>query len=543
MKKTILPFLLLGVFATALAQVTNQGEPKSWAQEQLNHVVPVILDAIDMERVAQEDAVNDAKTGVPYRFGVEIDVDFTLQNSGTWDELPNGDKVWRLNIISEGAKTMNFIFDHYYMPPGATMYLYSNDKMDLVGAYDASFNRPDKVMGTWTVDGDNIWIEYHEPKNQIGNGILNLGTVVHGYRSLRKDEAENRGLNDSGPCHLDVSCSIGEDYDEIKEQLQHSVAFMIMGGFLCSGSMINNVNNDQTPYLLTAKHCDPNNNPGTWAFRFNWISLNPSCATNTNSGAGTFNQTSGATRVSSNWTSDFMLLHIDGNINPNWNIVWAGWNRSNTQFPSFSVGIHHPAGDIMKVSRDNNQPARTAANIGGIGLVQSWRVNWNMGVTEGGSSGSPLFDHNGRIVGQLSGGSSACSGTSGNNSPDFYGRMDINWEFGNTPETRLKEWLDPDNTGATTVDLITLSTEDFQQISNIAVYPNPASDVIYIMNNNSTQLAYDLYNVQGQRVLSEAIPNVNSTVNVSNLNAGIYFLRLHDGASNSSVTKRIIVRR
>jgi len=166
-----------------------------------------------------------------------------------------------------------------------------------------------------------------------------------------------------------------------------------------------------------------------------------------------------------------------------------------------------------------------------------------MGVTEGGSSGSPLFDHNGRIVGQLSGGSSACVGTNGNSSPDFYGRMDINWEFANTPETRLKEWLESDDTGATSVDLITLNTEDFQQISNVAVYPNPANDVIYIMNNNSSQLSYDLYNVQGQRVLFSAVPDMNTAVNVSNLNAGIYFLRLFDGASNSSITKRIIIRR
>src|SRR5690554_2736697 len=172
MRKTILPLLLFGVFATALAQVTNQGEPMSWAQEQLNIVDPVILESIDLETFRQEDAINDLKTGVPYRFGIEIEVDLTLNNSGTWDELPNGDKVWRLNVISEGAKTMNFIFDDYYMPPGATMYLYSNDKMDLVGAYDASFNREDRMMGTWTVDGDNVWIEYHEPKNQIGNGAL-----------------------------------------------------------------------------------------------------------------------------------------------------------------------------------------------------------------------------------------------------------------------------------------------------------------------------------------------------------------------------------
>src|SRR5690606_29808301 len=149
-----------------------------------------------------------------------------------------------------------------------------------------------------------------------------------------------------------------------------------------------------------------------------------------------------------------------------------GWNRSATDIPDFTVGIHHPAGDIMKVSRDYDAPTKTPVNVGGIPVpVQSWMIgNWELGATAGGSSGSPLFDQHGRIVGQLSGGSSACVSTNNNGLPDFYGRMDISWDFGGFSGTQLSNWLDPDGTGVMTTDL--LNTQDFNYIYNITIYPN-----------------------------------------------------------------------
>src|SRR5690606_20862978 len=206
-----------------------------------------------------------------------------------------------------------------------------------------------------------------------------------------------------------------------------------------------------------------------------------------------------------------------------WGLVWAGWNRSTTDVPDFSVGIHHPSGDIMKVCRDNQSPSRISTSFGGNPTAQMWRINdWDLGVTEGGSSGSALFDQEGRIVGQLAGGSAACAGTGNNGGYDIYGRFDTSWDYGSSASTRLKDWLDPDDTGAMTVDL--LDTPNFQYLYNLSIYPNPATDFIYIMNNNSTELEYQLYDVQGKVVRSAAIPELNNTVQVSDLNEGIYFL-------------------
>lgn len=540
MKKYLLLSFLL-VFSTLTSQVTNEGEPTSWKLSQLRNVTPVQMEEINLDALMAEDLINDTRWDIPWRFGTELPVNLNTLNSGTWDELDNGDRIWRLNIVSPGANTLNFVFDEFYLPPGASLYLYNNEKTDLLGAYTSIQNRRDGFLGTWFVDGDNVWLEYFEPRSQQNKGRLQLSKVVHGYRSVAQN-MQNRGLNDSGPCNLDVDCSVGADFDPIKDILKRSVGLFIMGGSVCSGTLINNTENNNAPYFLTANHCNLGN-PANWAFRFNWISPNPVCAQNQNSTNGTWNQTaSGATRLATNSKSDVMLVNIDANLPSSWNLVWAGWNRSATDVPQFTVGIHHPAGDIMKVCRDNQSPTRQVFNFNGNPSTNMWRVgNWELGVTEQGSSGSALFDQQGRIVGQLAGGTAACAGTSNNGGFDIYGRFDTSWDFGTTNSTRLSNWLDPNGTGAMSIDI--LSTPDFQFIGNIAIYPNPAKDIIYIENNNSSQLNFELYSVTGQKMKADRLPFTNNEIGVHDLSEGIYFLKLFDGVTNSSLVKRIVIKK
>lgn len=539
MKKITFLFLIL-IITNSFGQVTNTGEPMSWKINQLSAVAPIQMQPIDLTALQAEDAINDQRRDIPWRFGKELPVVLNTENSGVWDVLENGDRIWRLNIISADARTLNFVFDNFYIPDGAKLYLYNDERSDLLGAYTSSQNREDRQLGTWFVEGDNVWIEYYEPASQEGLGELQVAKVVHGYRSVSHAAAE-RGLNDSGDCNQDVDCTVGADFDSLKEVLKRSVALFILGGSVCSGTLINNTDNDNAPYFLTASHCD-NGNTGVWAFRFNWVSPNPSCGTTTNSTNGDFNQTaSGATKLAENQKSDFMLVNIDANLPTSWNLVWAGWNRSDIEIPDYTVGIHHPAGDIMKVCRDDQSPVRTAINFE-IPNTFVWRVaDWDLGVTEGGSSGSALFDQNGRIVGQLAGGAAACSGTNDNGQPDFYGRLDTSWDFGTTNSTRLSNWLDPQGTGATSTDI--LSTPNFQFFGDLDVYPNPASSELFIENNNSSNLEYQVYSVTGQLMQQNKLPFSNNTIDVSQLSEGVYFLKLTDIGSEGSLIKRIVIKK
>jgi len=445
--------LLLAYFAIGNAQVSNQGQPQSWRLKNIENLEAVAMPQFDLKALRAEDKINDTRQDKPYRYGHEFLVDHTLQNSGKWTTLPNGDRIWRMRYLSKGAQTLNFLFTDFYMPKGATLYLYNADHTDLLGAYDDKQNNAQRVLGTWLVKGEDITIEYFEPAAHTGEGKIEIFKVVHGYRSLSATEVDpDGGLNASGSCMYDVECYI-EGINSLKEISKKSVALIIVGNSnWCTGSLINNTSNDGTPYFLTADHCY--SDPSQWAFMFNWINPNPSCATgvpSTNNAPNYHLTVSGAELKARKEESDFTLVEITIGLPDDWGLVWAGWDRSTT-IPQFSYGIHHPAGDIMKVSLDYDAPTMVN-DIGDFGIV--WDIaNWEIGGLQPGSSGSPMFDNNGRIRGQAwyIYGAPVCNGLNVGGQSSGYGRFNVSWDAGSTPAARLKEWLDPQNTGALTTD-------------------------------------------------------------------------------------------
>ena len=446
--RKILSLLIVFQFFSfvVFAQTTKLGTPKSWSQKNLsNREIPTLnLPSFDLDAQLRADAINEANKIGPWRFGYEHSVNVGLTNGGTWTQLPNGDRIWRASFHSNGALSMNILFDKFVLPEGATVFIYNYDRTQYDGAYTSANNNSDEILGTSLIKGENLIVEYYEPSRVAGLGKLNIGTVIHGYKSLSL-YAENllKGLNDSGNCNQDVKCPLGTGW---QNQI-NSVAIIIVGGSgACTGALVNNTSNDGTPYFLSANHCGTTG-LGNWVFRFNWDSPVAVCSQNANSQdpGAPYNQVNGAALRSNSAGSDFALMRL--NATPTGNIYYAGWSRSTT--PATQVtAIHHPSGDVKKISRENQ--AVTTATWSG---AQTWRIaNWDLGTTEPGSSGSPLFDQNQRIIGQLYGGGAACSGLANNGQPDYYGRFDISWTGGGTNTTRLSNWLDPSGTNATSID-------------------------------------------------------------------------------------------
>ncbi len=450
MKKLLNLGLALLCSTGLFAQTTNLGGPVSWnGKTDLGTTVPVEkMLGYDQAAIDAEDVINDAAKDAPWRFGYKYDTDINLENAGVWSDLPNGDRIWRVGINCKDAMTVNLIFENLFIPEGAFIYMYDINQTNRVGAYTHRNNRADGILGTELVHGDEIIVEYYEPADVNGQGSLTIANVIHGYRSLNHIQNElDKALNSSGDCNIDVNCPLGIGWED---QIRSVAMIVVSGNGICTGALINNTCDDGTPYFLTANHCL--GGESSWAFRFNWESPpgDESCATTTPSvdpGAPYDQTANGATVLVSGTQADHALLQIDNmtvSDAQNWNCFYAGWDNSDDETVTQATGIHHPSGDVKKICREDNSPYHD--NAGGPSAAV-WMIDqWEEGVTEPGSSGSPLFDQNGRIIGQLYGGAAACSGTVNNGQLDYYGRLGVSWPLG------IGTYLAPGGCGTSTTD-------------------------------------------------------------------------------------------
>ena len=471
----------------------------------MTQLQPYKLPSFDLKKLQDEDKINDKDKSIPWRFGHDIYVDHNFNEVGEWTTLENGDRIWRMAYASNNAYSINFLFDAFKIPVGAKLYVYNAEKTDLLRPFTHHNNNPEEVLGTWLVEGDHAYIEYYQPANVVGEAKITVGSVVHGYRTT---ESYEKSLGDSGDCNQDVDCDITPASDPFqldtrKEEVKSASGMLVTGGSgFCSGTLVNNTNNDGTPYFMTANHCG--GGEGSWAFRFNWRSPNPSCSTTTSSPNGSYNQTvSGSTLRASSSESDMELVEITDTsfFTNNSTLVWAGWNRSQTQVPTVNFGIHHPSGDIQKVCREDDGAYRANVNFNGNSSTKMWYIDeWELGVTEPGSSGSGLFNETGHLIGMLSGGGAACSGTVNNGAPDYYGRFGVAWDFGSSTSSRLKEWLDPSNSGIEILD----------QYPPLQTYNNDAS--ASAGSGNSTEICGEDFMPQVTLINSGDLPLTSANI-------------------------------
>ncbi len=440
-----------------IAQTLTHIAPKSsLSKSDLQNPEVRVLPVPDLKKLGLEDEQTSKDHSGPWRFGYPTEVALSINDFGTWQEAYGGGRIWRVTFSAKDALTLNVFFDHFYLPEGATIHIYNDDQTIVDGAYTHLNNQPDFLLATLPVQSNSITIEYFEPNDKTGEGVITIGSVIYGYRAIQPffDSiwAEAKALNDAGACNYDTKCSTlpGNPFGspgEWNEQIA-SVGIMMSGGSgFCSGALVNNTLNDGTPYFLSARHCGTSGGGGI-TFMFGWESPTAVCAVNGNSSNGpTTNTINGATLRASRSGSDFALWQLNSPIPLSYNVYYAGWDRSGTA-PTAVTGIHHPRGDVKKICLDTDGPFQTTA-----GGAQVWWINnWEFGVTEPGSSGSPIFDQNKRIVGQLYGGLAACSGTSNNGLYDYYGRFNVSWNTGTSTSTRLKEWLDPNNLNPLVLD-------------------------------------------------------------------------------------------
>jgi hypothetical protein len=445
----ILFTIVLSIIPTFLyAQISQGGTPYSFDVSLDRQIDQVVLPSVDVNALIAEDELErGATTPVPPRFGFAHEVSLNIMEHGTWTELDNGDRLWRLKLHSPSAYSINLIYDEFYLPPGATFFIYNQDKTEVIGAFTDFNNKEHGKFSTSPIAGDVTILEYYEPKGARGKVKLSISKVVHAYRNMfgkpstpKENHQQESGHGSSLACNININCSEGAPYQDEKR----AVAMILLGDGTrwCSGSLINNVNGDAIPYFLTANHC-LTGDVGTWIFMFNYESSGCS-----NSDGPTHQTISGATLRANHANTDFALLELSNKPPKSYETYYLGWSRSTTA-PQTSTIIHHPAGDIKKISFDY-EPAVQSTWLGdGSTSGPYWRIELTDGTTEGGSSGAPQLDQNKRVVGQNRGGFGGCPNPS---VAKYYGRFNLSWNGGGTNSTRLRNWLDPDNTGTLTLN-------------------------------------------------------------------------------------------
>lgn len=473
---------------------------QSLSPDALNRVPHLQMPTLDTEALKAEDTDRDA-AGLPPRYAVPHPVRMTPEDAGTWEVVDKETRVWRLRISSPGAVSINLGFTAYQLPSGARLSIGATDGSYRIRDFTAGDNADHGQLWTPPVGGEDLLIELTIPTTGLSDYKLELGSINIGYRRFG-DIVDPRELVDrSGSCNVDVLCSTGDPW-----RLQiPAVAVISTGGSLfCTGFMVNNVAGDLTPYFMTANHCGITSGNAASLVTF-WNYENSVCRGipgGGGTGDGSLSQfNTGATFRSSFASSDFTLVQLSSPPNPAWNISWAGWDRTGAN-PPRGACIHHPSTDEKRITLYdiNDRPTRPShgsswgcSPFPGPGDNSHISVYWSLGVTEPGSSGSPLFDDNKRVIGQLHGGPSAC-GQTGDNLSDCYGRFSLSWTGGGTAASRLSDWLDPTTTGTNAVDTISgggLSVAPGGAVTHLGVVGGPFSNspTNYTISNQTASAA------------------------------------------------------
>ena len=433
--------------------------------DNLKEIPSAEFSAPDLNLIHAQDVERD-KHGELYRIGVSIESNINTSEFGEWTHEDDGSRNWQLRVQSNGAEALSFLFSEFVLY-GESVLTIRNTDGKLVHKPMTSADVFDHQMQNAALCfGDDMIIHLYEPANTQASEIF-IDHIIYNYRSTGNPNAE-KDFGDSDPCEVNVNCSpVGDPWQDEKDGVAR--IYVVEGQFAgwCTGSLVNNTSQNCKPYFLTALHCGANastSNMNQWRFYFRFES--PNC--NNPSSAGTLDDhyIQGCFKISDsndgggNSGSDFLLVQLGAASNEsstistlksaNFNAYWNGWNANNTS-TNGGAGIHHPSGDIKKISTFNGNTSSTSwGSAGGSHWQLSWSSNANgHGVTEGGSSGSPLFNNSGQIIGTLTGGSSYCNTPT---SPDLYGKMSYHWTSNGTPnDERLKPWLDPANSNVTTL--------------------------------------------------------------------------------------------
>tara|TARA_Y100000589_G_scaffold45501_3_gene38270 strand:- start:5617 stop:7182 length:1566 start_codon:yes stop_codon:yes gene_type:complete len=477
---------------------------------------------------------------------IDADIDFFEK---ALKQSINSKEVYELEIKIQDAKLLNIYFDNFKLSKASSLEVY-NETGDLKVKVNSDNNREGELYAIPPIKGSSIKLIF---KGNRSNSKIFIGEIGYFWKSF--DDAYS-----SEPCEVDVNCSEGDEWKNQKNGVVRLLLKKNSSGVYCSGTILNNTSRDCRPYILSAEHCVNDATSGNLKQSFAYFNYeNCNCGID-NAASGNF--ILGMTKRAStkfNNSSDILLLELDEEIPVEFNPYFNGWDISNIASPS-GVSIHHPKGDVKKISTYTS----TLKTADEFGLTEDafWKVTWaettnGHGVTESGSSGSPIFNHEKLVVGVLSYGDSYCIKPE---DPDYYGKVSYSWNNQPDSSKRLDVWLDPLQTFEESITGSYFPCENNNQVGSyflcedtssyiyqdsIVIKLNPTSDGInvYIEQTILNSVELFLVDVSGKIIFSRNEPSSNLTiieVPTNNIRNGLYFAVLHAG-NKKQIFKVVVV--
>lgn len=518
-KAAALALCLVVALGSCVAQVSHGGSPVYGPFSKAGVATASAL-PLDMAMLEEQDMeLNEG--GDPLRVGVTRQMDLDVTSAATRLPQKDGSMVYRQCVACANAMFLTLTFDKFLLPEGATLFCYDATGRTVIGSFVGTDTLPGGVFYTQALPGSVAYIEYREPKEAIGQGSIHLKDVTAGYKDLF--HVSKGSIGNDGGCSPDVACQEGEGWCKQINSVACYTLRIGYGTYICTGALVNNTKHDKTPYFLSANHCQEEGTVSQWTFYFNYEAS--SCNGQDEVTTHTITGATILAKRDKNVGSDFLLLRLGQSVPESYKPYWAGWDLND----DLSVGccIHHPAGDVKKISLPKTLTLGTGA------YTRFVRADWNnRGITEGGSSGSPLFNKSGLVIGQLLGGNSSCNNTYG---ADYYGRISQSWTGGGTKATRLMDWLDPAGSGVKTLagygtdgSCGSADTPVEMGVGKLASYPNPTCDMVHVMANDSGSATYYVYTMHGylMRTGAMAFTPAEQSISLAGLRNGAYFVEV-----------------
>ena len=401
---------------------------------------PSIL--LSTESAAQM-AIQAASEGEDILFAKSTVVHIDASLHGQWKNLHSDEFIWKVTLQDADAIGMAVFFSKFNLPDGGRLFVYGKDENQFLGAFTHKNQTDQGHLFVGPIGSNQITLEYNGPLPAKRNEFLTISKVYKAFDHQGFEIEEERGLGFgmASSCHPNIKCDEGLGWEDQERGVVRILMVLEEGLGWCTGSLINNTNEDGTPYVLTAYHCQDGYTPILESWRFDFGFQSENC--DNPLVAPAYYSLTGCQWRAARQESDFILVEIDSLVPGYFNAYFNGWNIEEDFTASQSTLIHHAAADIKKISLDSHPSIIFQNKIfwdNGVTTPKNhhFKMVWDIGSFEPGSSGGPVFDENGLIVCQLHGGKIQCEGNFA-----YGGILGISWDEGMEDDEKLQPWLDP----------------------------------------------------------------------------------------------------